>query len=215
MSLSIDKKLDFGYVTLSLMLKVVILSILLALMSMVFCFVIEKTCHIARKLSPGGYFRAVACGIVVLVMTLAVGTQDYNGAGMFAVEQAMMGKADTFAFAAKLIFTAVSLAAGFKGGEIVPAFFVGSTFGCVMAPLIGLDPAVGGAIGFVSLFCGVVNCPLASLILSVEIFSTQGLLLFAVSCSISYMLSGYIGLYKSQRIVYSKTANEYIDRQTY
>ena len=204
---------DFGNVMdVKLLLKVVILSVLLALLSMLFCFVIEKTSHIARRFSPNGYFRAVVCSIIVLVLTLVLGTRDYNCAGMFAVERAMMGSADTFAFALKLIFTAVSLAAGFKGGEIVPAFFVGSTFGCVVAPLIGLDPAVGAAIGFVALFCGVVNCPLASLILSVEVFGTQGLLLFAISCGISYMLSGYFGLYRSQKIVYSKTENEYVDK---
>lgn len=204
----------FGEVTVSLLAKVVLLSVLLAMLSMVFCFVIEKTSHFARRYSPNGYFRAVVCSIAVLVLTLAVGSQDYNGVGMPVVERAMLGKADTFAFAIKLAFTAISIAAGFKGGEIVPAFFVGSTFGCVIAPVLGLDPAVGAAIGFVALFCGVVNCPLASLILSVEVFGTQGLLLFAVSCGVSYMLSGYFGLYSSQRIVYSKTANEYVDKQT-
>lgn len=206
--------IDFGEITAMLLMKVTLLSVLLAVLSIVFCFVIEKTAHIARRYSPSGYFRAVACSILVLILTFAVGTYDYNGAGMFVVERAMTGKADMFAFALKLLFTAVSLAAGFKGGEIVPAFFVGSTFGCVVAPLIGLDPVVGAAIGFVALFCGVVNCPLASLILSVEVFGTQGLLLFAVSCGVSYMLSGYFGLYKTQRIVYSKTVNEYVDKET-
>lgn len=204
--------IDFGNITAPIVAKTAVLSVLLAILSIVFCFVIEKISHIARKYSPNGYFRAVVCSLLVVGLTVLVGTYDYNGAGMFVVERAMMGKADTFAFALKLLFTAISLAAGFKGGEIVPAFFVGSTFGCVMAPVLGLDPAVGAAIGFVALFCGVVNCPLASLILSVEVFGTQGLLLFAVSCGISYMLSGYFGLYRSQKIVYSKTDNEYIDK---
>ena len=204
--------IDFGNITASLVAKTALLSVLLAVLSILFCFVIEKTSHIARKYSPNGYFRAVACSLVVVGLTYLVGTYDYNGAGMFVVERAMTGKADTFAFALKLLFTAVSLAAGLKGGEIVPAFFVGSTFGCVVAPLLGIDPAVGAAIGFVALFCGVVNCPLASLILSIEVFGTQGILLFAVSCGISYMLSGYFGLYRSQKIVYSKTNNEYIDK---
>ena len=205
--------IEFGRVSLSLMWKVVVLSVLLAILNMVFCLVIDKCSYLARKLSPGGYFRAVACSCLVLVLTFVVGTYDYNGAGMFVIERAMTGEADTFAFALKLLFTALSLSAGFKGGEIVPAFFVGSTFGCVFAPIIGLDAMLGAAIGFVALFCGVVNCPLASLFLSVEVFGTQGLLFFAVSCGISYMLSGYFGLYRSQRIVYSKTNNEYVDKQ--
>ena len=205
--------IDFGGITPLLLGKVILLSALLAILSMLFCFVIEKVSHIARKYSPNGYFRAVVCSIIVLALTLIVGTGDYNGAGMFVVERAMKGEADTFAFALKLVFTAVSLAAGFKGGEIVPAFFVGSTFGCVVAPIIGLDPVVGAAIGFVALFCGVVNCPLASLILSVEVFGTQGFLLFAVSCGVSYMLSGHFGLYASQEIIHSKTGSEYVDKQ--
>ena len=204
--------IDFGNISATLVLKTVLLSILLANLSIVFCFVIEKTSHIARKYSPNGYFRAVVCSLLVVALTLVVGKYDYNGAGMFVVERAMNGEADMFAFALKLLFTALSLAAGFKGGEIVPAFFVGSTFGCVMAQFLGMSPAVGAAIGFVALFCGVVNCPLASLILSVEVFGTDGMLLFAVSCGVSYMLSGYFGLYRSQKIVYSKTENEYIDR---
>lgn len=203
--------IDFGTISVTLVAKTALLSILLAVLSIAFCFIIEKTSHLARKYSPSGYFRAVVCSLAVVCLTFLVGTQDYNGAGMFVVERAMTGSADTFAFALKLLFTALSLAAGFKGGEIVPAFFVGSTFGCVMAPLLGINPAVGAAIGFVALFCGVVNCPLASLILSVEVFGAQGLLLFAVSCGISYMLSGYFGLYKSQKIVYSKTENEELD----
>lgn len=203
--------IDFGTISVTLVAKTALLSILLAALSIAFCFIIEKISHLARKYSPSGYFRAIVCSLAVVCLTFLVGTQDYNGAGMFVVERAMTGSADTFAFALKLLFTALSLAAGFKGGEIVPAFFVGSTFGCVMAPLLGINPAVGAAIGFVALFCGVVNCPLASLILSVEVFGAQGLLLFAVSCGISYMLSGYFGLYKSQKIVYSKTENEELD----
>jgi len=204
--------IGFGAFSVATAVRVAILSIFVAVLSMIFCITIEKCSHLARKLSPSGYFRAVACSILVLVLTLAVGTYDYNGAGMFVVERAMQGQAEPFAFALKLIFTALSLSAGFKGGEIVPAFFVGSTFGCVAAPLIGLDPAFGAAIGFVAFFCGVVNCPLASLVLSVEVFGAEGFLFFALSCGISYMLSGYFGLYRSQRIVYSKTGNEYINR---
>ena len=148
---------------------------------------------------------------MIVAATLLLGTYDYNGAGMHVIERAMSGEAAPAAFILKLAFTAVTLAAGFKGGEIVPAFFVGSTFGCVMAPILGLDPAFGAAIGFVALFCGVVNCPLASIVLSVEVFGSKGLLFFAVACGISYMLSGYFGLYGSQRFLYSKTTNEIID----
>ena len=104
-----------------------------------------------------------------------------------------------------------------KGLDIVLAlmvltFFVGATFGCLVSGIIGLDPGFGAAVGMVAMFCGMLNCPIASIILSVEIFGSQGLLFFAIAAAISYMLSGYHGLYHSQRIVYSKTKAEYIDK---
>ncbi len=193
------------------MLRVALLSVLCALLSIVFCFAVEKCSHIAKKKFKGPYIRTVTLSIVLVAATLLLGTYDYNGAGMPVIERAMLGQAEPFAFALKIIFTAITLAAGFKGGEIVPAFFVGSTFGCVIAPLIGLDPVIGAAIGFVALFCGVVNCPIASIFLSLEIFGASGILLFALSCGISYMLSGPFGLYSSQKILYSKAKNEYIE----
>ena len=86
----------------------------------------------------------------------------------------MQGQARPEAFFLKMIFTALTLGAGFKGGEIVPTFFVGSTFGCVVGGLLGMNPSFGAAIGLVALFCGVVNCPVTSIILSVELFGAQG-----------------------------------------
>ena len=104
----------------------------------------------------------------------------------------------------KILFTAITIGAGFKGGEIVPAFFIGSTFGCVIGGILGLNPGFGAALGFVALFCGVVNCPVASVILALEVFGGDSIIVFAAVCAVSYMMSGYFGLYKSQRIVYSK-----------
>ena len=112
----------------------------------------------------------------------------------------------------KIIFTAVTLGAGFRGGEIVPTFFIGATFGCVVGPLIGLDPGFAAAIGIVAMFCSVVNCPLASMILGIELFSSSDVVLFAIACAVSYMMSGYYGLYSSQKIMYSKLAPNFINR---
>ncbi len=202
---------SFDGAGLGVMLKIAVLSVLCALLSIVFCVAIKKGTKLIRKILANDYLRAVVCSVVLVGATFLVGTYDYNGAGMNIVERAMGGQTEPFAFALKIAFTAISIAAGFKGGEIVPAFFVGATFGCAVAPLLGLDPVLGAAIGFVSLFCGVVNCPIASIILSMEVFGASGILFFAVSCSISYMLSGYFSLYSSQRIVYSKSDAHYIE----
>lgn len=78
-------------------------------------------------------------------------------------------------------------------------------------PFWGFDPGFGAAVGLIALFCGVVNSPIASIILSIELFGAQGLVLFAISCGVSFMLSGYYGLYSSQKIMYSKLRAEYIN----
>ena len=101
------------------------------------------------------------------------------------------------------------------GGEVVPSFFVGATFGCVFGGLLGLPPAFAAAVGLVAVFCGAVNCPIASVILSVELFGAGGMAYFAAACAISYLLSGYCGLYSSQTILYSKLKAEFINVHTH
>ena len=126
----------------------------------------------------------------------------------------MAGQARHGAWLLKLLFTAVTIGCGFKGGEVVPSFFVGATFGCLAAPWLGLPAGVGAAIGLVAVFCGAVNCPLASMLLAMELFGARGMLYFAMACAISYVVSGYCGLYASQTILYSKLRAEYINVHT-
>lgn len=132
---------------------------------------------------------------------------------MPVIQQTIGGQARPEAFLLKLLFTAVTLGAGFKGGEIVPSFFIGATFGCVAAGLLGLPPEFAAAIGLICVFCGVTNCPLTSFVLSMELFGGQAPLLFLLAAAVSYMLSGYYGLYSKQKILYSKTKPVFIDRE--
>ncbi len=192
-------------------LQVIALSALCAALSILFCLSMHKTGHLLQKWIPNGFLRAFLGGCAILLLTLLVGTTAYNGAGMDSIAAAISGSARPEAFALKILFTAVTIGAGFKGGEIVPTFFIGSTFGCVPGSLLGLDPGFGAAVGLIALFCGVVNSPIASMLLSIELFGAQGLLLFTIACGVSFMLSGYYGLYSSQKIVYSKLRAEYIN----
>jgi H+/Cl- antiporter ClcA len=192
-------------------LQVIALSALCAALSILFCLSMHKTGHLLQKWIPNGFLRAFLGGCAILLLTLLVGTTAYNGAGMDSIAAAISGSARPEAFALKILFTAVTIGAGFKGGEIVPTFFIGSTFGCVAGSLLGLDPGFGAAVGLIALFCGVVNSPIASMLLSIELFGAQGLLLFTIACGVSFMLSGYYGLYSSQKIVYSKLRAEYIN----
>lgn len=188
-----------------------LLSAICALLSIGFCLGLHGTHKLFEKLFKNTFLRAAVGGLVIVILSLICRSGDYNGAGMDIVERAIGGNAKPEAFLLKFIFTAVTVGAGYKGGEIVPTFFVGATFGCVVGGLIGLDPGFAAAVGLVALFCGVVNCPLASIFLSIELFGAQAMPLFALAAAVSYLLSGYYGLYSSQKIVYSKLRAELVN----
>lgn len=192
--------------------RVLPLAVLFALVSILFCTFIHAAEHWMQRRFPNPWVRVALGGFAVIALTYLAGTRDYNGAGMEVIAAAVeQGTVRPAAFLWKLLFTAVTLAAGFKGGEVVPSFFVGAAFGCAAAPLLGLPAGFGAALGLVSVFCGVTNSPVASVFLSVELFGSQGLWYFALACGISYMLSGYSGLYSSQTILYSKLKASYIN----
>lgn len=196
------------------MLLVMVLALLCAVVSILFCRGLHGVEHLLKRTLKNPYLR-VAVGAAVLIGLTLLTNGDYNGAGMEVIGRAIAGQADPWAWVWKLLFTAITIGCGFKGGEVVPSFFVGAAFGCVAAGWLGLPAGFGAAMGLVSVFCGAVNCPLASIILSVELFGSGDLLYFAMACSISYLISGYCGLYSSQTILYSKLRAEFINVRTH
>ena len=193
-----------------MIVKVVMLAICCGLISILFCFAIKKSEQVMKKWFKNPYLRGIIGALIVVVLTVLSGTFDYNGAGMNVVERALSGEARIYDFMMKILFTSISISAGFKGGEIVPSFFVGATFGCIMGPVLGIGSGFAAAIGMVAVFCGVVNCPIASIVLSVEMFGAQGLALFGIACAVSYIMSGYSSLYKSQSFLYPKIIEDKI-----
>ena len=179
-------------------LQVTGLAALCAALSVLFCAVMHISGHSFKKWMKNPYVRAIAGGAAIIVLTLLMGTRDYNGAGAQVIERAIEGEARPWDFILKLVFTAITLGCGYKGGEIVPTFFVGATFGCVVGPLLGMNPGFAAAIALVATFCGNTNCPVASVFLGIELFGGQAVPLFALACAVSYMLSGYSSLYHSQ-----------------
>lgn len=184
--------------------RVAVLAVILALASIVECVVLHQTEHLAAKIRSR-YLRAAIGGVLIIALTMLLGTRDYNGAGGDVIARALGGNADSFAFLWKLLLTAITIGFGFKGGEIVPTFFMGAALGCVIGPVLGLPAELAAALGLVGLFCGAVNCPIASIFLSIELFGAGALPYFALVCGVAYMLSGHYGLYTgSQKIVFSK-----------
>ena len=195
-----------------LLLRVAALAAVCSLMSILFCVTMHGTERLFAGRIQNPWLRIAAGGAIVVVLTLLVGTGDYNGAGMDVITRAIEGgQAAPDAFFWKLLFTAVTIGSGFKGGEVVPTFFIGATLGCVLGGLLGIPAGFAAALGLVCVFCGAVNCPIASIVLSIELFGAGQLVYFALACGIAYMLSGYFGLYSSQKILYSKLRTEFIN----
>ena len=186
------------------LVSTLLLGCLIGMLAWVECIVMAAVHHRYHKLFPNHFLCAFVGGCAVIVVTLLLGTRDYNGAGMDVIRRATLGEALPWAFLCKLLLTALTLGAGFKGGEIVPTFFIGATFGCTVGGLLGLPAGFAAALAMVGLFCGVTNSPLTSVLLAYELFGGEALPLFALVCAVAYRLSGYESLYREQRIVYSK-----------
>ncbi|MBQ9662107.1 MAG: chloride channel protein [Oscillospiraceae bacterium] len=198
-----------------MLLKVALLAALSGFVSFLFCNVLHWMEHVMQKRFPNPYLRVLVGAAILIALSLLFPGGDYNGAGSSVIKRAVeQGQANPFAFLLKILFTAVTLSAGFKGGEVVPSFFIGACFGCAVGPLLGIPAGFAAAVGLICVFCGGVNCPIASTFLAIELFSAEGLLYFALACALSYLLSGYTGLYSSQRILYDKLKAQYIDVHT-
>lgn len=151
-------------------------------------------------------------GVAVVALSYLMGVGRYNGAGMGVITAAVeQGQALPWDFICKILLTALTLSAGFKGGEVVPSFYIGATFGCAFGPLLGLPAGFSAAVGLVSVFCGATNTLIPSILLAYELFGGVGLELIALGCGVCYMLSGTHGLYSSQLFVTEKLLSEYTE----
>lgn len=189
--------------------QVALLAALCSLVAILLCVTLHQASRLAEKLIKNPYLRIGAGGLAMAVLVNTLGLSDYAGAGGHMIQRAVSGGIEPWAFLVKLLLTALCVGSGFRGGEIVPTLFIGSAFGCAAGPLLGLDPGFGAAIGMVCVFCGVVNCPIATVFLAVEMFSTPDIGLFAIAIAIAFVLSGYFGLYSSQVIVFSKVKRRF------
>ena len=191
--------------------QIILLALGCAVISMLFCAVMHGTSGLLKRKIPNSYIRIVVVSVVLIGLGILLQTTDYYGAGIPVIEKAIAGEVIVLAFVIKIVFTALTLGGGFKGGEIVPSFFIGATFGCLIGQIIGLSPSLCAAIGMASVFCGVTNCPITSLLIGFELFGDEVKYYLILAVAISYMMSGYCGLYKDQRIMYSKSRTEYIN----
>lgn len=213
-----------------------------AVISVSFCVVLKQTSVVFHKKLKNKYIRVIVASVGIILLTVclqladymmgggmeelyeaveqkgllhALLKTDYMGAGIEGITNAIEhGQTAAFAFFWKMVLTAITMRAGFKGGEIVPSFFVGATFGCSMGHVLGISPSLCAAAGMAAVFCGVTNCPITSILIAFELFGFEGVAYYLIAVSISYASSGYYSLYKDQTIVYSKYKAKYVNRHT-
>ena len=195
-------------------IKMAIIAAGCGLLSILFCITLKWTSIFYDRFLKNPYIRVVVAALVVIIITMILNTRDYMGAGSDLISRAIEnGQARPLDFFWKLILTAITMRAGFRGGEIVPSFCIGATFGCVAGSILGISPSIAAACGMVALFCGVTNCPITSMLIAFELFGFSGVSYYLIAVAISYALSGYYSLYKDQTIVYSKYKAEYINKK--
>ena len=196
------------------MVQTVALGAMCALVSVLFCEAMHLAHRLYERYIPNAMLRGAVGGALVLALLLLVPDGWlYAGAGDELIRKLLGGQTIWYAFLLKTLLTALTLGAGLRGGEIVPSLCVGCAFGTWMGPLLGLPHAFSGALGMAAVFCGATNCPITAMLLSYELFGGEAVVLYALCCAVSYMLSGYCGLYSEQKIVYSKLRTEWIDRK--
>lgn len=194
-------------------IKIIIFAAFAGGVSILFCICLHQTGHLYKRFFKNKYIRIFAGGFIILVLCAILGTNEYLGSGQEIMEHIFhYEETKWYSFLLKMIFTALTLGAGFKGGEIIPSFCIGAAFGCAVAAIFGLPVTLVAACGMVGVFCGVTNCPITSLLISFELYGFEGMPYYLTTVVVSYMLSGYYGLYRSQKIMYSKTETNFVNR---
>lgn len=144
--------------------------------------------------------RPVIGGTIVAVAVFAMGTTRYIGLGIPTILESFETQLPLYDFALKMIFTIITLSAGFKGGEVTPLFFIGATLGSALSLFIPLPFGLLAGMGFVAVFAGATNTPLACTLMGIELFGAECGIYVAIACVVSYLLSGNNSIYTKQKI---------------
>ncbi|MBL4678658.1 MAG: voltage-gated chloride channel family protein [Mucilaginibacter sp.] len=195
-----------------LLAKVLFASTLFGLVAMAFAKAVHLVKNISLKLIKISWLIPVAGGLVIIGLTFILGKPDYLSLGVDAeypravtiVSAFHHAGADFFSWLWKLIYTSVTLGTGFKGGEVTPLFYIGSTLGNTLAELLNAPVSLFAALGFIAVFAGATNTPLACTLMGIELFGGEYALFFAIACFTAYFFSGESGIYSAQRTSVTK-----------
>ena len=163
----------------------------------------KSTKHInlfSKKIIKKPYLRPVVGGVIIILAATALGTTKYLGLGIPGIVESFTVQQAPWVFFLKLAFTAVTLGFGFKGGEVTPLFFIGAALGSALSLVLPLPVGLLAAMGFVAVFAGASNTPLASSIMAIELFGVESAAYVAIACIVAYLISGHNGIYASQMV---------------
>jgi H+/Cl- antiporter ClcA len=205
--------------------KVVLAALAFGLIALVFA----RTCHALgaafKRWIPWPVLRPAVGGLLVIALFFATGSSDYLGLGVWSPDPHAVSLVSLFdspeihpwSWWWKFVFTAVTVSSGFKGGEVTPLFFIGAGLGNALAGVMGAPPGLFAALGFVAVFAGASNTPLACTLMGIELFGVEHALPLAVACLVAFLCSGHVGIYRSQRFIIKKPgwrkAKRGMDRQ--
>ncbi len=194
-------------------------SILAGLVSILFCISLNRAHTWLAAIFKNEYIRIFAAGTIIAVLTFLIGNQNYIGSGSAIIEQCMDPKLSlTIPFYAcflKIFFTSLTLPSGYRGGEIVPSLFIGATLGCAYANLLGLNAPIYASVGMGAVFCAVTNCPLTALLICFELFGFEMMPFYLLAVSLTFVYSGSYGIYRGQKIRFSKYDDARIDENAH
>jgi H+/Cl- antiporter ClcA len=208
---------DMGLVpvfSLGVVLKVVLASVLFGLTSLVFSELTHFLKKMYAKIFKNPVLKSACGGLIVIGLVYVLGTRDYLGLSIPLIQQSFDGDVPSLAFLWKLLFTSLTLAAGFQGGEVTPLFGIGATLGHTLAEVFGLYAPFLAALGFIAVFCGATSTPIACFIMGIELFGASGAEYLFIACVVSYLASGHTGIYTSQKIGVSKVHSIHVPEGT-
>lgn len=189
--------------------KVILAGVAFGLASYAFSICIQNIKKYSKQYIRPAWLIPATGGVIIILLTWILGTDNYLGLGVPNIVNAFKDvDTSTWAWCWKLLFTAITLGMGFKGGEVTPLFYIGATLGVTLAHLLGVPVDLFAGLGFIAVFAGATNTPIACTLMGIELFGTEHALYFAVACFTAYYFSGHAGIYSSQRIAVSKKLSD-------
>lgn len=179
-------------------LLVIAVGILFGLVAMLFSRLVHFWTKLSKNRIKYAPFRPLVGGVFIALAVWGLGTTKYIGLGVPTIVESFAVQQDWYSFLLKILFTTFTIGVGFKGGEVTPLFFIGATLGSALFGIIPLPMALLAGMGFVAVFAGATNTPIACTLMGIELFGAESGIYIGIACVVAYLFSGHTGIYTSQ-----------------